>query len=408
MMAITNQHGKPASFGAIANGKTRATLRIRRPFAELLPALAAVALSVTSAYAQSGASAANVAASSSATEASKQADAWYENYRFRDGKVLPKLHLHYATLGTPHRGADGDIDNAVLMLHWTNASGGALLTPDYVDALYHPGRPLDARRYFLIFPDNVGHGRSSKPSDGLKADFPNYGYRDLVDIQHKLVSETLGIKHLHAIIGVSMGGMNAWQWAEAYPDAMDGIMPVVAFPTKVSGRNLLWRRMVANAIESDPDWNGGNYLRQPRSLAEGYGVLRLMIDGVPRLQSAIPDEAAADKFVASIRKQAESLDANDLLHSIKSSLDYDPEHDLAKIKTRVYALNFDDDEFNPARLLILESLLKRVPQAKYAVQAGSEKSYGHLTMAFPSLWADHVAAFTRLLGDEGTSGKAKD
>ncbi|WP_210253942.1 hypothetical protein [Bradyrhizobium sp. S69] len=174
-------------------------------------------------------------------------------------------------------------------------------------------------------------------------------------------------------------------------------MPVVAFPTKVSGRNLLWRRMVANAIESDPDWNGGNYLHQPRSLAEGYGVLRLMIDGVPRLQSAIPDEAAADKFVASIRKQAESLDAND-----------DPERDLAKIKTRVYALNFDDDEFNPARLLILESLLKRVPQAKYAVQAGSEKSYGHLTMAFPSLWADHVAAFTRLLGDDGTSGKAKD
>jgi homoserine O-acetyltransferase/O-succinyltransferase len=191
----------------------------------------------------------------------------YENYRFRDGKVLPKLHFHYATLGTPHRGADGEIDDAVLMLHWTNASGGALLTPDYVDALYNPGRPLDARRYFLIFPDNVGHGLS-KPSDGLKAGFPNYGYRDIVDIQHKLVSETLGIKHLHAIIGVSMGGMNVWQWAEAYPDAMDGIMPVVAFPTKVSGRNLLWRRMVVKAIESDPDWNGGNYVDQPRSLAE--------------------------------------------------------------------------------------------------------------------------------------------
>ena len=407
-MAITNQQGNPTSFGATGNGKTRSRPRVRRRLAGLLPALAALALSVTSASAQSGASAANAAAPSSATDASKQADAWYENYRFRDGNVLPRLHLHYATLGTPHRGADGEIDNAILMLHWTNASGGALLTPGYVDALYRPGRPLDARRYFLIFPDNVGHGRSSKPSDGLKAGFPNYGYRDIVDIQHKLVSETLGIKHLHAIIGVSMGGMNAWQWAEAYPDAMDGIMPVVAFPAKVSGRNLLWRRMVANAIESDPDWNGGNYVHQPRSLAEGYGVLRLMIDGVPRLQSAIPDEAAADTFVASIGKQAESLDANDLLHSIKSSLDYNPEPDLATIKTRVYALNFDDDEFNPARLRILESLLKRVPQAKYAVQAGSENSYGHLTMAFPSLWADHVAAFTRLLGDEGTSGKAKD
>ena len=393
-MAITDEHGKP-----------RATPRIRQRLPRLLPALAALALlSITPASAQSGAP----AASSPATDASKQADAWYENYRFRDGNVLPKLHLHYATLGTPHRGADGEVDNAILMLHWTNASGGALLTPDYVNALYRPGRPLDARRYFLIFPDNVGHGLSSKPSDGLKAGFPNYGYRDIVDIQHKLVSETLGIKHLHAIIGVSMGGMNAWQWAEAYPDAMDGIMPVVAFPAKVSGRNLLWRRMVANAIESDPDWNGGNYARQPRSLAEGYGILRLMIDGVPHLQSALPDEAAADKFVAAIQKQAEGLDANDLLHSIKSSLDYDPERDLARIKTKVYALNFDDDEFNPARLLILESLLKRVPQPKYAVQAGSEKSYGHLTMAFPSLWADHVAAFTRLLGDEDTLGKAKD
>jgi homoserine O-acetyltransferase/O-succinyltransferase len=161
------------------------------------------------------------------TEA-KQADAYFDNYPFRSGEVIEKLRLHFATLGVPHRNAQGEIDNAVLVLHWTDASGGALLTPNYIKALFAPGRPLDASRYYLIFPDNVGHGLSSKPSDGLKAKFPNYGYNDMVDLQHKLVTETLGIKRLHAILGMSMGGMNAWQWAEAYPDAMDGIMPVVA------------------------------------------------------------------------------------------------------------------------------------------------------------------------------------
>ena len=405
-MANTNKQAKPASRGAFSNGAVHGAPHLRRRLARFLLVLAGFTLGAASAHAQSIGT--NAAASSPAADARKQADAWYENYRFRDGEVLPKLRVHYVTLGTPHRGADGEIDNAVLMLHWTDASGGALLTPEYVHALYDRGRPLDASRYFLIVPDNVGHGLSSKPSDGLKTKFPNYGYADIVDLQHKLVTETLDIKHLHAIVGVSMGGMNAWQWAEAYPDAVGGIMPVVAFPTKVSGRNLLWRRMVVKTIESDPDWNGGNYTKQPRSLTQGYGVLRLMIDGVPHFQAAIPDEAAADKFVDSIERQAESLDTNDLLYSVKSSLDYDPEPDLAKIKTKVYALNFDDDEFNPARLHILENLIKRLPDAHYAIQAGSEKSYGHLTMAFPSLWADHVAAFTRLLGDDNTSARAKD
>ena len=172
----------------------------------------------------------------------KQADAWFENYKFRDGESIPLLRIHYATLGTPHRNAQGDIDNAVLVLHWTGADGRALLSPTYMKALFDPGRPLDAHSYYLIFPDGVGHGQSSRPSDGLRAGFPNYGYGDIVDLQHKLVTETLGIKHLHAILGLSMGGMNAWQWAEAYPDAMDGVMPVVSLPIKVSGRNMLWRR----------------------------------------------------------------------------------------------------------------------------------------------------------------------
>jgi homoserine O-acetyltransferase/O-succinyltransferase len=162
--------------------------------------------------------------------AAKQSDVWFDNYRFRDGEVLPRLRLHYATLGSPHLDANGQIINAVLVLHWTGADSSVLQGPGYMKALFAPGRPLDAEKYYLIFPDNVGHGKSSKPSDGLRMKFPKYGYRDIVDLQHRLVTETLGIKHLHAILGMSMGGMNAWQWAEAYPDEMNGVMAVVAFP----------------------------------------------------------------------------------------------------------------------------------------------------------------------------------
>jgi homoserine O-acetyltransferase len=193
--------------------------------------------------------------------AANQSDAWFDSYRFRDGTAMDRVRIHYATLGTPHRNAQGDVDNAVLVLHWTGADGRALLTPTYMRALFDSGRPLDARRYYLIFADSVGHGRSSKPSDGLRARFPKYGYRDMVDLQHRLVTQTLGIKHLHAILGMSMGGMNAWQWAEVYPDAMDGIMPVVSQPIPVSGRNLLWRRMVIDDIRSDPEWQEGNSAR---------------------------------------------------------------------------------------------------------------------------------------------------
>ncbi len=239
-----------------------------------------------------------------------QADAWFENYRFRDGETLARLRIHYATLGTAHRNAEGDIDNAVLVLHWTGADGRALMTPAYIKALFDPGRPLDAQRYYLIFADSVGHGQSSKPSDGLKAHFPNYGYNDIVDLQHKLITETLGIKHLHAILGMSMGGMNAWQWAEAYPDAMDGVMAVVSLPIKVSGRNMLWRRMVIDGIRSDPDWNDGNYTKPPAGWLKSYSILRMMIDGVPHFQAIVPDQQTADAFIENTHKVAAGVDAN--------------------------------------------------------------------------------------------------
>lgn len=327
------------------------------------------------------------------------ADARFDDYQFRDGKTMDQVRIHYATLGSPHRNGGGDIDNAVLVLHWTGADGRALLTPTYMNALFDPGRPLDARRYFLIFPDNVGHGRSSKPSDGLRASFPHYGYRDIVDLQHRLVTQTLGIKRLHAILGMSMGGMNAWQWAEAYPDVMDGIMPVVSLPMPVSGRNLLWRRMVIDDIRSEPEWQGGNYTESPKGWFRGYTLLRMMIDGVPHLQAQVPDGAAADRFIEDARKQADSVDPNDILYSLESSRDYDPQPGLASIKSRVFALNFSDDEFNPSQLHILDRLMPKVPHGRFIVQEGSETSYGHLTMAHPELWSQHVAEFIHELGD---------
>jgi homoserine O-acetyltransferase/O-succinyltransferase len=335
--------------------------------------------------------------------AAQQADAWFDHYKFRSGETLDRVKIHYATLGTPHRNAQGDIDNAVLVLHWTGADSRALLSPTYSKALFDPGRPLDAGRYYLIFADSVGHGQSSKPSDGLKAKFPNYDYGDIVDLQHRLVSETLGIKHLHAILGMSMGGMNAWQWAEAYPDMMDGVMAVVSLPIKVSGRNLLWRRMVIDAIRNDPDYKNGDYTQTPRGWILGYGVLRLMIDSASALQQEVPDGSGADKFLTVNRVAAGHVDPNDILYSLKSSFTYDPEPELSKIKTKLFALNFADDEFNPDKLQVLEKLVPQLQQGRYVVQEGTASSPGHYTMTRPELWAQHVGEFMQWLGDKPPS-----
>jgi homoserine O-acetyltransferase/O-succinyltransferase len=324
-----------------------------------------------------------------------QHDAVYRDYFLSDGGRLPEARIHYATLGSPHRNASGQIDNAVLLLHWTGASGKALQSEEFQKALYAPGAPLDASRYFLIIPDNLGHGASTKPSDGLKAKFPQYGYSDLVTLQHKLVTETLGIERLHAIVGLSMGGMNAWEWAERYPAATDGIMPVVALPVRIAGRNLLWRAMAAKWIQEDPAYDHGNYTAQPRGLALSSELARLMIEGVPHFQQIIPDVSAAQQFLSAVDQQSASSDANDLLYSLLSSRDYSPEGRLSEVRTKVYALNFDDDEFNPVGLGILQRTVTQVPNARYAVQPGTPESHGHLTMAHPGLWANQVAIFMK-------------
>lgn len=322
-----------------------------------------------------------------------ESDAIYSNYQLRGGTTVQSLRLHYVTMGTPHRNTQGDIDNAVLVLHWTGNSGASLLTPEYRQSLYGPGRPLDASRYYLIIPDNFGHGKSTRPSDGLRAKFPSYGYNDLVDLQHKLVTETLGVKRLHALLGMSMGGMNAWQWAEAYPDAVGGIMPVVSLPVRVSGRNLLWRRIAIDAIRNDPDWQRGDYVKMPRAFIQSYRMLNMMIDGVPHLQAQIVDEKKAEAYLSAVDRRTEQSDPNDLLYSLESSRDYDVEAGLANIKAKVFALNFNDDEFNPDELQILQDHMHLIPDGRFVIQSGSSTSSGHLTMAHPSQWAKYVQIF---------------
>jgi homoserine O-acetyltransferase len=330
----------------------------------------------------------------------QQANATFANYRFRSGETLPELRLRYATLGQPRRNSQGTIDNAVLMLHWTNASGQALLTPEFRTALFGPGAPFDATRYFVILPDAIGHGRSSKPSDGLRAAFPRYGYGDMVDLQHRLVTEVLGVGRLRAIVGISMGCMNAWQWAEAYPNAMDGIMPVACFPSPITGRNLLWRRMVVHAIKSDSAWAGGNYKSQPPSVAHGLAILRLMIDGVPHLQEAVATPERADSFVRNMRAQAISLDANDLVYALEASGDFDAKPGLSRVTTKVLAVNFADDEFYPDSLQTLQRDIQLIPGARFVVRGLSDGSIGHLSMTRPALWADRAREFVAWLAED--------
>lgn len=321
----------------------------------------------------------------------EEGDARFRDVRFRDGTRLDEVRIHYATAGTAHRGPDGAIDNAVLLLHWTSASSDVLRTAAYAEHLFGPGAPLDLARHYVVFVDAVGHGRSSKPSDGLRARFPAYGYEDMVTLQHRVVTETLGLTHLRAIVGLSMGGMNAWQWAVRHPGFMDAIVPIVALPAPISGRNLLWRRFVSQQIRRDPEWAGGEYVTQPRGWVEAFPVFRMLLDGVPHLGATLPDVAAADAFLSSARDTARRMDANDVLYALEASTDYDPSAALERVQTHVFALNFDDDEFNPASLGVLETSLKRVPRASFVLQRGDVASFGHFTQAHPELWARRLA-----------------
>ena len=317
------------------------------------------------------------------------------DFHFQDGKTLPEVRLHYTTLGAPQRDKAGRVTNAVLLLHGTTGTGKSFLAPSLAGELFGAGHPLDASRYYVILPDGLGRGGSSKPSDGLRARFPRYGYRDVVAAQHLLVTQGLGVDHLLLVLGTSMGGMQTWMWGERYPDMMDLLMPIASQPIQISGRNLLWRRVVTESIRADPDWNGGDYRAPPRHWARVAPIFAIMSGSPVRLQGQAPTRQAAAELYDQLVEDARKVDANDCLFWFESSWDYDPEPDLGEIKARLLAVNFADDLINASDLGVMERLVPRVAGASFVVVPASDRTNGHQTLTQAAVWKAYLA---RLLG----------
>jgi homoserine O-acetyltransferase/O-succinyltransferase len=309
------------------------------------------------------------------------------DFRFHTGETLPDLRLHYTTVGA----RSGE---PVLILHGTNGTGRAFLRSDFAGELFGPGQPLDAATHFIILPDAIGAGKSSKPSDGLRTRFPQYDYDDMVQAQYRLVKEHLAIGHLRLVFGTSMGGMLAWVWGEKYPDFMDALVPTAAHPTAMAGRNWMLRRMVVDLVRNDPEWNGGNYTQQPRSLkfAQVYfGVATS--GGTQAVYRAAPTREKADQILDQRLAQDSNADANDVIYQMEASRDYDPAPRLESIQARVLAMNSADDERNPAELGIMEREIKRVKQGRYVLIPTGPETRGHGTMGIAKLWKQHLAEF---------------
>lgn len=315
---------------------------------------------------------------------STEADWLLRDFIFHTGERLPELRLHYLTMGTPQRDESGRVRNAVLLLHGTASSSAPFLTSGFLGALFLPGQPLDAQKYFLILPDCIGHGDSSKPSNGLHAKFPAYDYADLVEAQYRLVREHLRIDHLRLILGLEAGGMQAWLWGEQHPEFADALMPIGASPAAISGRQRVYRDMVIDAIESDPAWNGGEYTSPPRGLLTAQSVIYLMTQGAGYLQQLAPAPDIADAMFQSWRRRALRMaDANDLLYQFHASKDYDPAPDLEKIRARVLSVNFADDELNPPETSVARGRQVWIPASK--------ETRGSATALRARVWRDHVA-----------------
>lgn len=323
------------------------------------------------------------------------------DFRLASGESLAELRLHYRTLGKPSLDDRGVVRNAVLILHGTGGEGGSLVRKGasgelFAGELFGAGQPLDATRYFIILPDNLGHGKSTKPSDGLHARFPKYGYRDMIAAQHRLLTEGLKVTHLRLVMGLSMGGMHTWLWGQIHPEFMDALLPLASLPTQISGRNRMWRKLICDAIRTDPEWHGGEYKAQPPSLRTAAQMLFLMSGNPVMRQKAAPTFKEADAlFEKSIAARLASMDANDLLYALESSYDYDPGPGLEKIKAPLLAINFADDLINPPELGILEKEIKRIKRGKALVIPFSDETVGHGTHTKAAIWKEHLTALLR-------------
>jgi homoserine O-acetyltransferase len=317
------------------------------------------------------------------------------DFKFTSGEALPELRIHFRTIGHPDKDAQGKTRNAVLIMHGTTGSGAQFVPrPEFAGELFGKGQPLDATRFFIVLPDGIGHGKSSKPSDGMHAKFPHYGYADMVEAQYRLLIDGLGANHARLVMGTSMGGMHTWLWGETHPDFMDALMPLASLPTQISGRNRAWRRMIIDAIRNDPAWNGGEYpaaAGQPPSLRAAAEILWFMSSNPVLRWKEAPTLAKADevldKFVADYIKTS---DANDVLYALEASHDYDPAPNLEKIRAPLLAINSADDLINPPELGILEREIKRVPHGRAIVIPFSDKTRGHGSHTVAALWKDQL------------------
>ena len=319
-----------------------------------------------------------------------QADFVLKNFTFHSGETMD-VRLHYRTLGTPRKDAQGIVRNAVLIMHGTGGTGAQFGAASFAGELFGSGQLLDVTKYFIVMPDDIGHRGSSKPSNGMHAKFPHLGYRDMVDAEHRLLTDGLGVTHLRLVMGTSMGGMHTWLWGETYPDMMDALMPLASVPTQISGRNRAWRRVVIDAITNDPEWKSGEYATQPPSLRTAGEMLYLMSDNPIRRQAANPTLAKADQALdAYVANYVRSNDANDVLYAFRSSEDYDPGPGLERITAPLLAVNSADDLINPPELGILEREIARVPKGRAVVVPLSDKTAGHGTHTIAAVWKQYL------------------
>jgi homoserine O-acetyltransferase len=319
------------------------------------------------------------------------------DFRFGTGEVLPELRLHYVTLGTPHVGADGRVDNAVLLLHGTGGEARSLLNPLFSDQLFGPGQPLDIQRYFIVLPDDIGHGQSSKPSDGLHARFPRYDYDDMVRSQRRMLVEGLKVDRLRLILGTSMGCMQSFVWGTTYPGFADALMPLACLPTAIAGRNRMIRYIAMQAIRQDPAWRGGEYTQQPAQGLRTANTMLLIMGSSPlQMQKAAPTREQAERYADDYLARAMArTDANDLLYQLDASRNYDPSAALAKIEVPVRYVNSADDFVNPPELGIAETLAKRMPRAKFVLLPISPETRGHGTHTHAAVWKQHLVDLLR-------------
>jgi homoserine O-acetyltransferase len=330
--------------------------------------------------------------------AGTQGDYVVKHFTFATGETLPELTLHYTTLGTPRRDARGIVRNAIMILHGTGGSGRGFLSASYAGVLFGPGQLLDSAKYYIVLPDGIGHGGSSKPSNGLRARFPKYGYADMVAAQYRLLTEHLGVNHLRLIMGTSMGCMQGWVWGYSYPTFMDGLAPFACVPSQIAGRNRMIRTMAMDAIRHDPAWQNGDYTTQPPGLRSAQMMLYIMSSAPLVQQAQAPTRDKADSVIrAYLDGRMRVTDANDFLYQFDASRDYDPSRRVQEITAPALFINSADDQVNPPELGLAEQFAKQMPKTRFILLPISADTRGHGTHSLPRVWGTYLAAFLAAL-----------